>query len=132
MHTVFSSATKSHVPKICEFQVERFNLSVSLPLVWPGTSTQKIYKTSHFSGEEVEYSIDNFSGRYFVDGCLGGGVDISTGHSHLPTSEIRVISFNTRVDSTYREAGINSHRSSASITAISINATPAKFEWSYL
>ena len=51
---------------------------------------KNIYKTaegSHFSDEELECSIDNFSGRYFTVGCLGGGVDIDTGHSHLPTSE---------------------------------------------
>ena len=70
--------------------MERSNLSVFLPLLWPGTSTQDIYKTtdgSHFSNERVECSIDNFSGRYFTDGCLGGGVDTGRGHSHLPTSE---------------------------------------------
>ena len=33
--------------------------------------------------------IDNLSGRHFTDGCLGGGVDIATGHSHLATSEFR-------------------------------------------
>ena len=43
--------------------MERSNLSDSLPLLWPGTSTQDIYKTtegSYFSDEEVECSIDNF------------------------------------------------------------------------
>ena len=62
---IFFSATKSQIPKICEFQVERSNLSVSLPLLWPGTSTQDIYKTTegfHFSNEKVECSTDNFSG----------------------------------------------------------------------
>ena len=175
---ILFSATKSQIPKICEFQVERSNLSVSLPLLRPGTSTQDIYKTtegSYFSDEEVECSIDNFSGRYSTDGCLGGGVDIGTGHPHLPTSEFRfsdqykeicastmpnhtvfrhgdkldryecnsstgekgsdsktvsrsseeVISFITGADSTYWEAGINSHCSSASTTPISSNATPA-------
>ena len=88
----FSVLLNRKSPKICEFQVERSNLSVSLPLLRSGTSTQDIYKTnegSHFSDEEVECSIDNFSGRYSTDGCLGEGVDISTGHSHLPTSEFR-------------------------------------------
>ena len=175
---ILFSATKSQIPKICEFQVERSNLSVSLPLLQPGTSTQDIYKTtegSYFSDEEVECSIDNFSGRYSTDGCLGGGVDIGTGHPHLPTSEFgfsdqykeicastmpnhtvfrhgdkldryecnsstgekgsdsktvsrsseEVISFITGADSTYWEAGINSHCSSASTTPISSNATPA-------
>ena len=175
---ILFSATKSQIPKICEFQVERSNLSVSLPLLRPGTSTQDIYKTtegSYFSNEEVECSIDNFSGRYSTDGCLGGGVDIGTGHPHLPTSEFgfsyqykeicastmpnhtvfrhgdkldrydcnsstgekgsdsktvsrsseEVISFTTGADSTYWEAGINSHCGSASTTPISSNATPA-------
>ena len=175
---ILFSATKPQISKICEFQVERSNLSVSLPLLWPGTNTQDIYKTtegSHFSDEEVECSIYNFSARYSTDGCLVGGVDIGTGHSHLPTSEFRfsdqyieictstmpnhtvfrdgdkldrydcnsstgekgsdsktmsrsseeVISFNTGADSTYWEAGINSHCSSASTTPISSNATPA-------
>ena len=36
-----------------------------------------------------------------------------------------VISYNTGVDSTYWEAGINSHSSSASTTLISSNAMPA-------
>ena len=89
---IFFGTTKSQIPKICEFQVERSNLSVSLPLLWPGTSTQDIYKTTegfHFSNEEVECSIDNFSRRYFTDGCLGGGADIGMGHSHVPTSKFR-------------------------------------------
>ena len=63
-----------------------------MPLFRPGTSTKDIYKTtegSHFPDEEVECSIDNFSERYFTDGCLGRGVDIGTGHSHLPLSEFR-------------------------------------------
>ena len=83
---ILFSATKSQIPKICEFQVERSNLSVSLPLLRPGASTQDIYKTtegSYFSDEEAECSIDNFSGRYSTDGCLGGGVDIGTGHPQL-------------------------------------------------
>ena len=86
---IFFSANTSQISKMCGFQVERSNLSVSLPMLWPGTSTQDIYKTtegSHFSNEEVECSIENFSGRYFTDGCLCGVVDIGTGHSHLPTS----------------------------------------------
>ena len=33
--------------------------------------------------------IDSFSERYFTDGCLGGGVDIGTGQSHLSFSEVR-------------------------------------------
>ena len=44
----------------------------------------KITESFHFSDEKVKCSIDNFS-----DGCLGRGVDIGTGHSHLPTSELR-------------------------------------------
>ena len=78
----FFSATESQIPKIYEFQVERSSLLVSLPIC-------KTTKGYHFSDEEVECSIDNFSGRYFTDGCLGGGVDIGAGHSHLPTSEFR-------------------------------------------
>ena len=175
---ILFSATKSQIPKICEFQVERSNLSVSLPLLRPGTSTQDIYKTtegSYFSDEEAECSIDNFSGRYSTDGCLGGGVDIGMGHPHLPTSEFgfsdqykeicastmpnhtvfrhgdklnrydcnsstgekgsdsktmsrsseEVISFTTGADSTYWEAGINSHCNSTSTIPISTNAMPA-------
>ena len=57
-----------------------------------GPATQNIYITtdgSHYSDEdeEVECLINNFSGRYFTDGCLCGGVDIGTGQSHLPFSE---------------------------------------------
>ena len=83
---ILFSATKSQIPKICEFQVERSNLSVSLPLLRPGTSTQDIYKTtedSYFSDEEVECSIDNFSGRYSTDGCLGLGFLINIKKSVL-------------------------------------------------
>ena len=43
----------------------------------------------------------------------------------MPRSSKKVISFNTGVDSTYWEAGINNHCSSASTTPISSNATPA-------
>ena len=89
---IFFSTAKSKIPEICEFQVERSNLSVFLPGFGPGTSPQDIYKTtegSHFSDTKVECSINNFSGRYFTDACLGGGVDIGTGHSHLPASEFR-------------------------------------------
>ena len=67
----------------------RSNLPVSLPLLWSGTSTQNIYKTtedSHFSDEEIE--CDNFSG-HFTDGILGGGVDIGTEQYYLPSSEFR-------------------------------------------
>ena len=56
------------------------------------TSPQDIYKTtegSHFSDTKVECSINNFSGRYFTDCRLGGGVDTGTGHSHLPASGFR-------------------------------------------
>ena len=59
---------------IFEFQVERFNLPVSLSLLWPGISVQNIYKSTqdpHFSDGEAECSIDNFSGQYFADGGLG-------------------------------------------------------------
>ena len=57
---IFCSVTKSKIPNICEFQVERSNLPVSLPLFWPGTSTQNIYKTTenpHFSNGEIECSV---------------------------------------------------------------------------
>ena len=147
-------------------------------LLWPGTSTQNIYKAtegSHFFDEEVEYLIDNFSGQYFTHGCFGGGVDIGTGNSQLLTSKFRFSdqykkicasamsncavfghgdklnwydynsstvekeldsktmsrsseefsSFSTGVESTYWEASINSHCSSASTTAISSYAMPA-------
>ena len=63
-----------------------------MPLLWPWTDTQDIYKTTegyYFSEEKAECLIDNFSGRYFTDGCLSEGVDIGTGHSHLPSSEFR-------------------------------------------
>ena len=40
-------------------------------------------------------------------------------------SSVEVISFNTGVDGTYWEAGINSHCSFASTTPISSNAAPA-------
>ena len=89
---IFFNVTKSKIRKICEFQVEISNLSVSLPLLWPRTSTQNIHKTtegSHFSDEGAQCSIDNFSGRFFTDGFLGGGVDIDAGYSHLPTSDFR-------------------------------------------
>ena len=57
---IFCSVTKSKIPNICEFQVERSNLPVSLPLLWPGTSTQNIYKTTEdprFSNGEIECSV---------------------------------------------------------------------------
>ena len=38
---IFFSAIKSQIPKICEFQAEKYNLSVSLPLLWPGTSMMR-------------------------------------------------------------------------------------------
>ena len=91
---IFFSTTKSQIPKICAFQVKRSNLSVSLPLLWLGTSTQDIYKTtegSHFFDEKVECLIDSFSGQYFTDGCLGGGVDIAMRHSHFPTLELHFV-----------------------------------------
>lgn len=59
---------------IFEFQVERFNLPVSLSLLWPGISVQNIYKSTqdpHFSDREAECLIDYFSGQYFTDGGLG-------------------------------------------------------------
>ena len=70
-------------------QIEQF-LCLCLCL---GPATQNLYKTTvdpHFSDEEVECSINNFSGGYFTDGCIGGGVDIGTGQSHLPFSEVRL------------------------------------------
>ena len=36
---IFFNATKSQIPKICELHMKRSNLSVFLPLLWPGTST---------------------------------------------------------------------------------------------
>ena len=73
--------------------MERSNLAVSLPLPLPGTrhpESLQNYCRSPFSDEEVECSINNFSGGYFTDGCIGGGVDIGTGQSHLPFSEVRL------------------------------------------
>ena len=85
---IFFGTTKSRIPKIYEFQVERSNLSVSLSLLCPGPAPRiffKITEGSHFPDEKVKCSIDNFSGQYSTDGCLGRGADIGTGHSHLPT-----------------------------------------------
>lgn len=48
---------------ICELQVESSSLPVSLPLLWLGTTTRNIYKTTedpHFPDKEVESLIDNF------------------------------------------------------------------------
>ena len=85
--------TKSQIPKFVSFKRKDLIYQfISLPLLRPWTGTQDIYKTtegSYFSEEKAECLIDNFSGRYFTDGCLSEGVDIGTGYSHLPCSEFR-------------------------------------------
>ena len=62
----------------CEFQVVRYDLPISFPLLWSWVSSQDIYKiteNSHFSDKDVECSIDIFSGLYFIDRYLRSGVD---------------------------------------------------------
>ena len=89
---MFFRITKSQMLNICELQVESSSLPVSLPLLWLGTTTRNIYKTTedpHFPDKEVESLIDNFSERYLVDGCFDGGVNNATGQSHLPSAEFR-------------------------------------------
>ena len=55
-------------PDLQKVQMERSNLSVYLPVLWSGTSTKDIYKTtknSHLPVEETECTSNNISGRYF-------------------------------------------------------------------
>jgi len=64
------------ISEICSFSVERKNLPISLPMVWPGTSPKDINKTNESANgifKETEYSGNNFSGRYLINSLNRGG-----------------------------------------------------------
>ena len=98
---LFFGAAKSRVTKVHKVQMERSNLSISLPVFWSGTSTKDIYKAtenSHFSIEKTECMTYNISERYFDQGLINRGNDTSKGHFDIPFAGLEI--FNK-----YKEVG---------------------------
>ena len=64
---IFFSLIKPKVSNICKFQVERSILSVSLPVIWFGTSAKDLYKAhtnSHFPVEKAICATGHIFGRH--------------------------------------------------------------------
>ena len=70
------SSFKNSVPKVCEVPVEGQVVSVSLPVLWPSSCTQDLYKTSQGTNsfaQEVEHQVSDLFGRHTIARSISGG-----------------------------------------------------------
>ena len=89
---LFFSSSEPKVSKICKVSVEKQPLSVHLPLLWSGSSTQTIQQINESSNshlKKVEYSAHHLFRRHVVDGGFQGGNSNGKGHTNLPSTESR-------------------------------------------
>ena len=90
---LFHSPLEPEITKVCEIQMEKSNLQVSLPMLRNRTSAKVVYKTAEsadVSTSEIKHTPSDLSGRHIDFRIIEGRNRDGKGHHSIPSGELRI------------------------------------------